>query len=340
MAPEIATTGLADFRAAHSSLLDSLHAQSQAARWNVSQEAFSAALFGSASRHFGPALPATPALEAYLRGLHLDDLALACTLRHGSEAAWTEFLAAYRPLLYAAARAIVGAAGEARARELADSLYSELYGVACSPENRSAENASTENRRPLLDYFHGRSKLATWLRAVLAQRHIDSLRIAQRLQPLDESPNRDQSDRGDPAHPTIASVNSFTTPDACDPDRQRLIPHLREAFSESLAALPPPDRLLLSLYYVQELTLAQIARLRGVHEATISRQLERLRRELRANTQRALAAGRLPETGHAARAGLSTAEIQLCFAYALEDWPFDLASQLRPNAASQDMGET
>ena len=64
----------------------------------------------------------------------------------------------------------MGSAGEARARELADSLYAELYGL---------NGAGGARGRALLDYFHGRSKLATWLRTVLAQRHVDALRAAQ-----------------------------------------------------------------------------------------------------------------------------------------------------------------
>jgi len=96
--------------------------------------------------------------------------------------------------------------------------------------------------------------------------------------------------------------------------------------------VPPADRLLLSLYYLQELTLAQIARLQGVHEATISRQLDRIRRELRQTVEQALAAGSAPENGRAAHPGLSQAEVQLCFAYALEDWAFDLGSALSSDA--------
>ena len=39
-------------------------------------------------------------------------------------------------------------------------------------------------------YFHGRSSLSTWLRAVLSQRHVDRLRSARRQDPLpeDEAP--------------------------------------------------------------------------------------------------------------------------------------------------------
>src|SRR6185436_428372 len=77
----------------------------------------------------------------------------------------------YRPVLYRAAAAMDPSGG---ARDLADALYAELFGL-------------TERdgvRRSHFEYFHGRSSLATWLRAVLAQRSVDRARAARRLAPL------------------------------------------------------------------------------------------------------------------------------------------------------------
>ena len=77
----------------------------------------------------------------------------------------------YRPVLYRAADALDRGGG---ARELADSLYAELYGIKDRPGDR----------RSLFHYFQGRSSLATWLRAVLAQRYVDRLRAQRRFEPL------------------------------------------------------------------------------------------------------------------------------------------------------------
>jgi RNA polymerase sigma-70 factor, ECF subfamily len=307
MALDISTAELAGFLTAHAPLLARLHAESGAARWDVSREELAEAFYRSASSRFEGRVPDGEAIADYLGALHLPDLALACALRKGSAAAWEEFVASHRPVLYAAARAIVGSAGEARARELADSLYAELYGL-------DRAGGPGEGRRPLLDYFHGRSKLSTWLRAVLAQRHVDTLRATRHTESLDEP---------------LASVRSpARAADAADPDRARLVPRLRQAISSALAAVPPAERLLLSLYYLQDMTLAQIARLQSAHEATISRQLERIRRGLRETVEHSLTAGRAAENGNAAQPGLSAAEVELCVAYALEDWSFDLGGAL------------
>ena len=93
----------------------------------------------------------------------------------GCEAAWEHFFAQYRAYLRSAAAAILRCqSGSAEACELADSLFSELYGLA----------AGKGCERSLFRYFHGRSSLKTWLRAILAQRHIDSIRAGRRFEDL------------------------------------------------------------------------------------------------------------------------------------------------------------
>ena len=136
--------------------------------WNLSRAQFEAALARSVAHRFSDATtqPSAGAIQSYLETLHHADLALACACSAGSEAAWEFFVGQFRQELYRAARAIARSAstGDSDARELADSLYADLYGL------RESEG----RRKSLFDYFHGRSKLGTWLRAVLAQRHVDA----------------------------------------------------------------------------------------------------------------------------------------------------------------------
>jgi RNA polymerase sigma-70 factor, ECF subfamily len=316
MPPEASVSEFYEFLSAHASLLESVYLRSNAARLSVTPEEFATALCRSATHHFGSARPASEAAEVYFQALHLEDLALVCALGRGSEAAWEQFVAEYRPVLHAAARAIVGAGGESRAHELADSLFAELYGI---------DRSGGARKNSLLDYFHGRGKLATWLRSVLAQRYVDTLRASQRLDSLDDEQTAARAAGREHAAGASTSI---------DPDRARLLPRLAEAVPEALAALPPSDRLLLSLYYVQGLTLAQIARTRGVHEATASRRLQNIRSALREHIESVLAAGSTSRNGRPGAKGLSPAEIRRCLDYALEDWPFDLSSALAEDAVS------
>jgi DNA-directed RNA polymerase specialized sigma24 family protein len=164
---------------------------------------------------------------------------------------------------------------------------------------------------------------------VLAQRHVDGLRAGRRTDSLDDEPPA----RLVAAAPSVAS--SGKEPSEFDPDRARLLPRLRQAVAAALVTVAPADRLLLSLYYVQEMTLAQIAVVQGAHEATISRHLDRIRRELRKSVENSLVAGRTAENG-AAQPGLSSAQVELCFGYALEDWAFDLDAALSGPAGEQE----
>ena len=109
---------------------------------------------------------------------------------------------------------------------------------------------------------------------------------------------------------------------APDPDRERLVPLVQAALGAAVAALVARDRLRLACYYAQGLTLAEIGRLMGEHEATASRQLARIRRELRD-----LVARDLRE-----RQGLAAAEIVQAQRYAMDDaGALDLERLLAPD---------
>jgi RNA polymerase sigma factor (sigma-70 family) len=300
----------------HPSQLKALYDRAHAFRWSLELDCFREALSRSANSRFRNAPPSDDDVARYLDSLHIEDLALACACSEGCEAAWDFFMASYREDLYRAARAIVGhAAGEAQARDLADSLYSELYGLS--------EQGVV--RRSLFDYFHGRSKLSTWLRAVLAQRRVDAIRASRRTESLDEC-----EDGHAPRELPADAGKGANGPLDADPDRARYLALLEAALAEALAALVPRDRLRLSYYYVHERTLAEIGRILSEHEATVSRHLDRIRRELRSAVVERLRTGCPRVDGVAARDALSEAQIDLCFEYAMGDWPFDLGRVLTP----------
>src|SRR5262249_40850171 len=66
---------------------------------------------------------------------------------------------------------------------------------------------------------------------------------------------------------------------------------LSRATDQALAMLPAEDRLVLSAYYLDGRTLAEIARMLGVHESTISRKLDKLAKSLRKQIVTALTRG-------------------------------------------------
>jgi RNA polymerase sigma-70 factor (ECF subfamily) len=275
-------------------LAERLYRQADAGRWPASRSGFADALQTSADRAPGGAA----GVERHLNGLHLADLALACACAEGNDAAWEHFIREHRPGLYRAADALDPAGG---ARELADSLYADLYGAT---EHEG-------ERRSLFRYFHGRSSLSTWLRAVLAQRRVDAIRGRRRLDPLPEE--------------DAAAALISPAPAPADPDRPRYLALVQRALRLAVSILPPRDRLRLACYYSQELTLAQTGRVLGEHEATASRQLARTRRAIRQEIERYLRTD----------AGLDAAEVSRCFEYALETaGPLDLSDIIRKEPES------
>jgi RNA polymerase sigma-70 factor (ECF subfamily) len=238
--------------------LDHWFEKADAARW-LTREEFRDALLASVRKSFPEGEPHDAQVDRYISALHVADLALATACALGREDAWDHFVLAHRAVLYRAADALSPSGG---AREIADALYADLYGL----EKPSGA------RRSLFLYFHGRSSLATWLRSVLAQRFVDSLRALRRTEPLDDED---------------LAIAKAARGDA-DPDRDRLVPLVEHALRAAIARLVPNDRLRLRSYYVSQLTLAEIGRITGEHEATVSRQLARTRRRLRDEVERHL----------------------------------------------------
>jgi len=200
------------------------------------------------------------------------DLALARACAAGQSAAWEQFVSEYRPVLYRAADAIDQSGA---AREIADAIYGELFS------------------KNLFKYFHGRSSLATWLRALVAQRYVDRYRASRRLEPL---PEDDEP----------AAIRARQEPPA---ERARFLTIMQAVLTAAIAALEPRDRLLLRCYYAQGMTLAQISRVTHEHEATVSRQLARTRKHLRADLER-----RLINEHH-----LTGAELRDCISSVVDD---------------------
>ena len=79
-----------------------------------------------------------------------------------------------------------------------------------------------------------------------------------------------------------------TPANGIEPRTTGYIQLMRRAVTAAVARLAPKDRLRLAYYYAQELTLAQIGRALGEHEATVSRNLARARREIRTDVERQL----------------------------------------------------
>ena len=193
--------------------------------------------------------------------MKLEELALARACAAGHDSAWQVFLTRYRTKLYDIARGI--AKEDSQARDLADSIYGDLYGTA----ERDGCRVSR------FSFYMGRGSLEGWLRTVLAQEFVNRYRKQKRLVSLEE-----QQEEG--VQFSTAETNSVGPVDG----------RLASAVDEALDRLTPEDRLILAAYYLDRRTLTEIGRLVGVHESTISRRLEKLLKGLRKQVMSGLVA--------------------------------------------------
>jgi RNA polymerase sigma-70 factor, ECF subfamily len=180
----------------------------------------------------------------FWRSLLLRELALAQACALGRDAAWQQFLARFREPLTRAAIGITGSAS--LGQELADSLYSELFGLT---------GRDGQRRSPLATYA-GRGSLLGFLRTTLAQRHVDHHRRTHRETPLDGK--------------DFAAASSVPIP------ADEKLAGLDKSLTATLQSLGAEERFLLSSWFLDQRTLHEIAQVLRVHEATVSRQLKRL----------------------------------------------------------------
>lgn len=195
-----------------------------------------------------------------LASLRVEELALARACAAGQERAWQVFMARYREKLYDIAGYI--AREPSAARELADSLYADLYGTTTREGQRVSKLSS----------YTGRGSLEGWLRTVMAQEFVNRYRRQRRLVSLEE-----ESQDG----------AQFA---AADPEPSAAVdPRVETATDEVLSRLSAEERFIMASYYLDGRKLAEIACTLAVHESTISRKLDKLAKSLRKQILTALA---------------------------------------------------
>lgn len=189
--------------------------------------------------------------EKFLLSLRLEELVLARACADGNERAWEVFLTRYRATLYETAYKM--AKEESAAHALADSLYGELYGVDSKGQQRLSK----------LRYYHGRGSLQGWLRTIVAQEYINRYRTGKRETSLE------------------AALEDGAQFLAAQPETPLIDARIEVAVTAELGMLSGEERFLLVSYYLDHRTLAEIAKLLGVHESTVSRKLDRAAAGLR-----------------------------------------------------------
>jgi len=188
-----------------------------------------------------------------------EDLFLATACSRGDRIAWEHFADDFLPLLHRMA------AQACRQLQEGEDVAQEIVANLIADRNRIAA-------------YDGRGSLAGWLRVAVSHASIDRFRRKRKEVSLDEEdrPNRAES---------VAAPASDRGADSLDSPWGSVLGRLLEA---QIRNLEPRDRLILSLYYIENVPLKLIGRRFGVHEATASRWLDNLRRDIRRNVERVL----------------------------------------------------
>jgi len=205
----------------------------------------------------------------FIDELQADDLCLIVACERGDEKAWTELVERFKPTVRSAARS--ASSNEDAAEDLAQSIWAELYGLRTRNDGRPASK---------LAYYSGRGSLAGWLRAVVAQLAVDVFRKQSKLVQTEEDADLDRLAQevhvaeGQPAlagmqNPEESMSNRFARSE------------MQQALSRSVQELTAEDRLLVKLYYFDNLRLREAGAVLGVHEATASRRLTRIQTDVR-----------------------------------------------------------
>ena len=208
-------------------------------------------------------------ISKFIDEMQADDLCLIIACESGDENAWNDLVERFTATVRSAARS--ASANEDAAEDLAQSIWAELYGLRTKKDGKPASK---------LAYYSGRGSLAGWLRAVVAQLAVDTFRKQSRLVQTEEDTDLDRLARDSSIGEGQAVLAGIPTPEESMSNRFAQT-DMQQALNRAVQELAAEDRLLVKLYYFDNLRLREAGAVLGVHEATASRRLTRIQTDLR-----------------------------------------------------------
>ncbi|HEY2848157.1 MAG TPA: sigma-70 family RNA polymerase sigma factor [Pyrinomonadaceae bacterium] len=214
-------------------------------------------------------------IRRFVEEIRADDLCLIIACEQNDEKAWADLVANFDSTVKSAARKITSNTEDAE--DLASSIWAELYGLRVDAAGK---------KKSKLAYYSGRGSLAGWLRAVVAQLAVDQHRKVSKFVQVEE--DREFENLANEAALGGNLYSSHTAnPEDAFTDKQTS-GDVQEALADAIARLEDEDRLVMKLYYFDELKLKDIAAMFGYHEATASRHLTRIQDDIRKTVEKEL----------------------------------------------------
>jgi RNA polymerase sigma-70 factor (ECF subfamily) len=219
----------------------------------------------------------TSEIKAFIDELRADDLCLVLACEKGIESAWDELVRTQDKTVKAAAWKISPKAEEAD--DLASSIWAELYGLKHDREGKLKSK---------LSYYSGRGSLGGWLRAIVSQLAVDQFRKNARFVQVEEAREFENlANESSEKTENLGVISHHDNPEDIFGEKQ-MTGDVSKALNEAIGALDAEDKLLLKLYYFDELKLKEIGQMFGYHEATASRKIVRIQAEIRKSVEKIL----------------------------------------------------
>jgi len=219
-------------------------------------------------------------IRTFVDELRADDLCLVLACEKGDEAAWDDLVRTQDKTVKAAAWKISPKAEDAD--DLASSIWAELYGLKHDKDGKLKSK---------LSYYSGRGSLGGWLRAIVSQLAVDQFRKQSRLVQVEEAREFENlANESSEKAENLAVVAHHENPEDIFGEKQ-MRADVSKALNQAIAALEAEDKLLLKLYYFDELKLKEIGQMFDYHEATASRKVVRIQTEIRKSVEKILQNG-------------------------------------------------
>lgn len=250
-------------------IIGAAYAEGQARFGNLGLElaTYTQRVYSIVRKHLG-ASPSPQVAVSFVKGLHGPDLYLATSCAQNcpgsangnveadasenASIAWKMLERTYKGFICDLVRFFYSTTFAAQ--DLADSILADLF----LPDRSGCSRIAS---------YDGRSSLSTWLRVVVCNRAINARRCSSAVKNTEI-----QSEI--PDGPALQSIELTLR-------ATRYSKALGDALDLACRRLTPRERLILLWRYEDGLQLGQIARLLGIHQSNVTRQLERMQGKLR-----------------------------------------------------------
>src|SRR5215469_2462566 len=229
--------------------------------------AYAERVYSIVHKHLGGS-PRSDTVVEFVKGLHGPDLYLATSCARNcpgsadarfpadasenASVAWKTLEKTYKGFICDLVRFFYSTSFAAQ--DLADSILADLFLPDRSGSSRIAS-------------YDGRSSLSTWLRVVVCNRAINAKRCSAVVKNTDIQAEI-------PDEPALQIIELTVR-------AKRYGKALGDSLATACRGLTPRERLILLWRYEDGLQLGQIARLLGIHQSNVTRQLERMQSKLR-----------------------------------------------------------